>query len=272
MQSLDHVVRACRETLRSAPAGLLTDVDGTISPIAPTPAEARVSDEIRSALSRLATKLRVVAVITGRAAANARGLVGVPGLLYVGNHGMEELANGSARWEAAVEPFRPLLSEAVAAVAHLPDRIPGVIVEDKGPTLSIHYRMATSPDEARDQIRKELRPFDERLRITAGKMVIEVRPPVDISKASAVRHIVENHALRGVVYLGDDRTDVGAFEVLRVLRQGAAEADCRTYGVAVAGAETPDAVLAAADGVVSGVDAVTTLIQRLADELEGERR
>lgn len=272
MQTLDSVVQACREALRTAPAGLLTDVDGTISPIAPTPAEARVSDEIRSALSRLATELRVVAVITGRAATNARGLVDVPGLLYVGNHGMEELANGSTRWEPAAEPFRPLLSDAAAAVADLPDRIAGVIVEDKGPTLSIHYRQAASPEDARSQILASLRRFGGKLRVTTGKMVVEVRPPVEISKATAVRRIVETHRLRGAVYLGDDRTDLAAFEVLRELRVGAGEARRRTYGVAVAGPETPSDVLAAADAVVSGVEAVATLFQRLADDLEGECR
>lgn len=265
MGPLDVIVQRCWATLRLAPAGLLTDVDGTISRIAPTPDAARVSDEIRGALSRLAGELAIVAILTGRAVADARRLVGVPELAYVGNHGMETWTGGSSRWESRVEPYRPLLEQARAAVESVPRQIPGAIVEDKGPTLSVHYRQAAVPAEARIAILGRLQPFHDRLRITEGKMVVEVRPPVDISKATAVRQMIEAHALLGAVYLGDDRTDVGAFQALRALN--ASPAGPRTFSIAVRGAETPPEVLAAADAVISGVDEVAVLLQRLAGML-----
>lgn len=266
MGPLDIIVRRCWATLRVPSAGLLTDVDGTISRIAPTPGAARVGDEIRGALGRLAGELAVVAIVTGRAVADARRLVGVPNLAYVGNHGMEVWAGAGSRWEPRVEPYRPLLEQARAAVEAVPRRIPGAIVEDKGPTLSVHYRRTAAPAEARIAILDQLQPFQDRLRITEGKMVVEVRPPVEVSKATAVRQIVEDHALRGAVYLGDDRTDIGAFQALRVL--GASPGGPRTFSVAVRGAETPPEVLAAADSVVAGVNEVAVLLQRLADALD----
>lgn len=71
------------------PLGLITDIDGTISPIAPSPLEARVSPACRRHLAALAKKLELVAVISGRPAVEARDMVGVEGIVYVGNHGLE---------------------------------------------------------------------------------------------------------------------------------------------------------------------------------------
>lgn len=260
---------ACLETLRDRPAGLLTDVDGTLSHLAPTPDSAVVADEIRHALASLARELRVVAVISGRAAADARRLVGVDGLVYVGNHGLEELKDGQARWDPAAEPYRSALAAARQALASLPIEIPGAILEDKGPTISIHYRLAAAPPDARERILARLRPFLPTLRITEGKMVVEARPPVDVAKATAVTRLVEQFDLRGAIYLGDDRTDVGAFAALRGLRDSAKGRPIRALALSVAGPETPPEVLQAADAIVPGVDAVGALLRRLSDALEG---
>ncbi|MBA3413986.1 MAG: hypothetical protein H0U10_02020, partial [Chloroflexia bacterium] len=81
----------CRAVLRRAPAGLLSDIDGTLSDIAPTPADAFVAEGIKESLRRLAARLALVAVVSGRAAEAGRTMVGVDELLYVGNHGMERL-------------------------------------------------------------------------------------------------------------------------------------------------------------------------------------
>jgi trehalose 6-phosphate phosphatase len=229
-----------------------------------------VEEDVRDALGRLARELTVVAVITGRSMADARRLVGLPELIYLGNHGMEEGTGTGSRWEPSVEAYRPLLGRVLAAVQAIPREIPGTIVEDKGPTLSIHYRVAARPEDARARILELLDPFRDYLRVTEGKMVVEVRPPVELSKATAARRVVDKGQLRGAVFLGDDRTDVGAFAALRALR--ATPGGPRTLGVAVAGAGTPPDVIEAADRVVSGVDDVAALLRHLADALEGGGR
>src|SRR5262249_26242674 len=140
-----EVLSACLDTLRCAPAGLLTDVDGTISRLAPTPAAAVVDVRMRDSLGRLARVLRVVAVISGRGALDAQRMVGGDGLVYVGNHGLERLDRGALRWDPAAEPFRPALARTVRALRQaLADQL-GVIVEDKGATASVHYRLSPDP-------------------------------------------------------------------------------------------------------------------------------
>src|SRR5688500_14534441 len=105
----------CLDVVRAAPAGLLTDIDGTISQIAPRPEEAIVAEPARQALRRLGRQLAVVGVVTGRSAAAGEALVKVPGLTYVGNHGLEWTRAG-ATWhhpaaEASADDVRSALVE-----------------------------------------------------------------------------------------------------------------------------------------------------------------
>jgi trehalose 6-phosphate phosphatase len=263
------VLSACLDTLRRAPAGLLTDVDGTISRLAPTPTAAVVDARIRESLGRLARVLRLVAVISGRAALDAQRMVGVDGLVYVGNHGLERLDRGALLWDAAAEPFRPGLARTVRALRQVLANQPGVIVEDKGATASVHYRLSPDPERVGPAIRRLVEDVADGLRITEGKMVVEIRPPVHVSKGTIVRQLVEEHDLTGVVYLGDDRTDVDAFRALRALREADGGSAIRALSVAVAGSETPPEVTAEADAAIPGVAAVGTLMKELAEQLEG---
>ena len=145
-------VERCLATLRRAPAGLVTDIDGTISAIAPTPAEAVVEETAREALRRLAGRLALVAVISGRAAAVGAAMVGLPEITYVGNHGMERSLRG-VPWAhpgaaAGAKSLGAALAE-VAAGARASGHGDGVLVEDKGLSGTVHYRLAPDPEAAR---------------------------------------------------------------------------------------------------------------------------
>ncbi|HEY0607409.1 MAG TPA: trehalose-phosphatase, partial [Herpetosiphonaceae bacterium] len=250
-----------RQLVVQRPCGLLTDIDGTISPIAPTPHEARVSPLARAALQRLARQLDLVAVISGRAAADAAALVGLPELLYVGNHGLER-AHGDR-----VEPVAEATAytAAIDAVLHaVQERVvlPGVLFENKGVTAAIHYRLAEQPDQAErllGEILQELVALHGLL-LTPGRMVWELRPPLMIDKGTVARRLVEEFALRSVIFLGDDHTDADAFRVLRELRD---QSICATLSIGVAGAETPAVVRELADVLVAGVAGVERLLVQI---------
>lgn len=272
--ALTPVIAPIRAVLAARPAGLLTDIDGTISLIAPTPDAAVVSAEARQALALLAERLDVVAAITGRAAENAERMVAVPRLTYIGNHGLEQRRGGATEINARAVFAIGAVTEALIAVeqAAVADGLTeGILYENKGVTGSIHYRLA--PDQAR--ARDGLLPIVQTaaaargLRVSEGRMVIEIRPAIAINKGTAVEGIVERDRLRGVVFLGDDVTDIDAFNVVKRLRDAGA---IQGINVAVTAPESLPEVAAAADVIVQGVAACVELLTALAAENAEDQR
>jgi trehalose 6-phosphate phosphatase len=142
--------------------------------------------------------------------------------------------------------------------------LPGVVFEDKGPLVAVHYRQAADPATARLATLEAMAraPMAGRFARHEGKMFVELRPPVpSVHKGSVVRHLAAQHSLRSVLYLGDDVTDVDAF---RALHQAT---DLHGASVVVASQETPSEVLAAADYRVEGVDGVEWLLEQVASAL-----
>ena len=180
---------------------------------------------------------------------------------------MEVFNAAGVRLAPAVEPYRAQLAAARVALGSALRHLPGVLVEDKGATVAIHYRQTASPSAARREILRLVGQHAGGLRSVEGKMVVELRPPVAITKGTALRRLVVDYALRGVVYLGDDRTDVDALAEVRRLR--AMAPTVATLGLAVGGAETPSEVLAAADLVVDGIEQVEEVLSGLVVELAG---
>jgi trehalose 6-phosphate phosphatase len=256
------LVAAARAVLDEGPAGLLCDVDGTLSPIAPRPEMAVVRPRTRRALRTLARRLALLAAVSGRSADDARRLVRVPGIVYVGNHGMEAVM-GRRRWtHPQAGRFRQVLA---GVLRDLRIRLAGeeLLYEPKGLGASIHYREAADPERTRAAILTTLGalPQATALRVTEGRLVVELRPPVAASKGTAVTCLLRRHGLRAALFLGDDRTDLDAMRALRAAR---AENELHTLAVAVASAEMPAELLTEADGVAEGVDAVEALLAALA--------
>ncbi len=252
-----------RAALSVEPAGLITDIDGTISPTAPTPEEAALSPVCRAALEALCSRLALVAAVSGRDALKAREMVGLDGMVYVGNHGLERWQDGGIRIADEARQYVPVVREVVEALRRGLDA-PGLIVEDKGVTASVHYRLSPNPDEARETILSFLVgvPSASDLRITEGKMVVEIRPPVEINKGTSLERLVEEAGLRGVIYIGDDATDVDAFRSVHALSSAGR---CRGLALGVVGAETPAEVEQEADFTLQGVPEVEELLRSLAE-------
>ena len=248
--------------LAERPSGLCTDIDGTLSPIVEVPEAAFVPEPIKRALAALAGRLDLVAAVTGRGVEDARRMVGVDQLAYVGNHGLERWRGGRVQVDPLAERYVPLIG---ATLRELSDQIgvPGIIFEDKGASASIHFRLAADPASTRTILLDALRrtPHATELRVTEGRMVLNVLPKVRLDKGRAVEALVDEHHLRGVVFLGDDVTDLDAFRALRALRESRGLA---TLGIAVLSPEAPPALKEAADVGVEGVSEVERLLDALA--------
>jgi len=201
----------------SAPHVLLAlDFDGTLTPIVGDPAHARLDPETQEVLRTLADRAHLsVAVISGRALDDLKSRVGMDRLIYAGNHGMDILGPGLRFVEAAALAQQQDLGQLAQTLAGRLQHIAGTIVEDKGLTLSIHYRLVT-PAQVSDVYRivEAARACcTNRYAVTHGVKVLEIRPTTDWNKGKAVSWIREKFGKKEVlvIYLGDDQTDEDAF-------------------------------------------------------------
>jgi trehalose 6-phosphate phosphatase len=221
-------------------AAVLLDVDGVLAPIQPRPEQAYVPPEAKAEVERLAGRYALVACISGRTGADARRMVGVDGVVYVGAHGLE------------LEPEAAAWTERLRAFAREVDWP----VEDKGLTASFHYREAGDEDAALEYLQE----VADRARAAGlvprfGRKVLELRPPIEAHKGTAVRRLLTERGLVRALYAGDDTTDVDAFSALAGLELA--------VRVGVSSDEAPDDLIEQADIVVDSPAALVALLQKL---------
>jgi trehalose 6-phosphate phosphatase len=266
---LGPIVDRAVAVLGHEPSGLFTDIDGTISRMAPHPDDARVEPGARAALAAIRPRLAMAGIVTGRALGVAAEMVGLPELAYVGNHGLEWRLDGRHEDNPAAVAARDGLARAlaeIAAGAESRELSEGLLLEDKRLSATVHYRQ--SPDPVR--FLEEMLPVisgaaaANGLQLVPGRMIMELRPSTGITKGTALRDIVLARGLRGVVFSGDDVSDVEGFEVLRELRDaGTVEA----LVIGVVGPETPVAVRERSDVHVADPDEMSALLAAIADRL-----
>jgi trehalose 6-phosphate phosphatase len=230
-----------------ARAGIFLDFDGTLSEIVPRPQLAKASPGTAIVLSRLATRYAVVGLISGRPAEEARRLVSVPGIEVFGVYGLSEADSGS--------PVAGVRDDVEAAARN----VRGAWMEDKKVSVAVHYRAAEDVDAAGAVLSGALGAIADRhgLSVMPGKMVIELVPP-DTGKGSVIESQWKSRNLSACLYAGDDVADLQAFAALDHLR----EEGVLTVKVAVRTAETPAALVAAADIVA---DRPAGLVELLSD-------
>jgi trehalose 6-phosphate phosphatase len=237
------------------------DFDGTISEIAATPDQAEISLICARMLGRLSGNLAMVSVVSGRAVDDLRRKVGLDGLVYVGNHGAEYLVDGERTVAAGVSEYMPTIR---AVFDHLRAGAdgPGLVWQDKGLSVSVHYRLAPDVSHARRALEAALRsaPGSGDIEVFWGKQVLELRPPTDTDKGYAIRRLALEERLGSLIFLGDDTTDVDALVALKHLRtQGRLRGLC----VAVTNDDSPEELLAAADYALKGVSEVESFLNWL---------
>lgn len=250
-----------RHVLAQRPCGLMTDIDGTISPLVPTPDEAAVTPRARDLLRQLAHRIDLVAAISGRPATVAARMIGVPELTYIGNHGLELWQNDHAVALPVALPYVEAIQQ-VLRKAQTRIALRGVLFEDKGVTATVHYRQTNDPAAAKQLIGAVLLPLAEEygVRLTRGQMIWEIRPPIEANKGTAVIDLIRQNQLRGAIFIGDDRTDADAFVALRRLR---GHGDCVTLNIGVDAPDTPQIVRDEADLLARGVGGVEHVLSKL---------
>jgi trehalose 6-phosphate phosphatase len=212
-----------------------------LAPIVPRPEDARVPEETRAELRRLNERYALVACISGRAGADAQRIVGIPELVYVGNHGLE-LDGEVAEWHERLQQFLADVDWPAA--------------ENKGLTASLHYR--GSEDEGAALVALQaVAQRAERAGLIArfGRKVLEVLPPLDVHKGTAVKQLLAERNMSRALYAGDDTTDLDAFRALDGLDV--------SVRIAVASEEGPAELREAADVIVRGPEELLAILRRL---------
>jgi trehalose-phosphatase len=212
---------AIGQRLDGKPLVVMLDIDGTLAPIARTPADAVIPPPTRELLRRLATLPGVCLVfVTGRSITDALRMLEIEGASIIGNHGFElRSADGTISAEPAVVPFERAIASAERDLQAMAAERKGVLLENKRWTLSVHYRLAADADVPSVIAAVTSCAEARGLRLTHGKKVVELRPPIEVHKGTATRALAQQlgalKAGASLVFAGDDRTDEDAFVSLR---------------------------------------------------------
>jgi trehalose 6-phosphate phosphatase len=266
MPLADTKLEALLEPLRRDPerSAVLLDVDGVLAPIVAQPDDAHMPETTRRPLIEVARRYRTVACVSGRRASDARRIVSLGSIAYLGNHGSEVLRPGAIRpeldrelqaWTRRIQGFmREAYGEELKRLR--------VRLEDKEAIAALHWRGV--PDEQAAE--RAIGAVAERAEAAGykahwGRKVVEIRPPVRIDKGAGIVGLLRDSDLVAAVYVGDDLTDVDAFrglgELVEMGRLGTA------VRVGVRSDEGPEALEEAADAMVDGTDGVRELLKAL---------
>jgi trehalose-phosphatase len=224
VSELAHILADLTRALAAGrPLLVLSDYDGTLTPIVKHPADAWLSHGVREDLEALTQSPQVhVGIVSGRPIGDLRARVGLSGIVYAGCHGLEIEGPGFAFRHGEALDRREMLRSIARVLHRRLGAIPGVLLEPKGLSVAVHYRGVHPRTVGRVVMRLEqaLRPYRTRLSVIPGKKVLEILPTMTWNKGSCallIRDLV--HPIAGtdlaMTYLGDDVTDEIAFGVLR---------------------------------------------------------
>ena len=242
---------------------IITDIDGTISTITPLPHQAVLTSDMKGILNEIQQKYKLLAIITGRSLEDALKMINIPGVLYIGNHGMEYQRNNEIKTDKKILNYIPQINnlhEDLKQESNI--KIPGIIIENKNTSISIHYRSTKDPQKVRKIIIDTLKNIKtiKGLQIKEGKKIIELRPPTGNDKGKIINKIVKNYGANQLVYLGDDVTDVDAFKKISKLNN---QKRIEGTTIIVQSNETPEFVKNSAEYYVDGVEDVKNFFKWL---------
>jgi len=253
-----------QSVLSHRPLGLALDFDGTLSPIAPTSDAAQLYPGAKELLEQARQYARV-AIMTGRAIEDGAKKINIEGLTYIGTHGLE--------WSEGLPWTHPVAIEEQALAYAAPgkylldlieqhiDELPGVYIQRKRIGGTLHYRLAIDPEETRQKLLAILEEPARRVNmsLSEGKRMVEVRVPLAIDKGQALRRFARRYDLRGLLFAGDDRTDLDAVLAIPRLR----EEGITALSIVVQHPDTLPELLQHADIVVQRVPGMIALLEQV---------
>ena len=247
-------------------SAVLLDVDGVLAPIVQHPDDAHMPESTRRPLIEVARRYGTVACVSGRRASDARRIVSLGSIAYLGSHGSEVLMPGAIApqldrelqaWTRRVQNFaEDAFDERLRRLR--------VRLEDKEAIAALHWRGVPDEDEAEAAI-KDVAAAAEKAGFTShwGRKVLEIRPPVRIDKGAGIVNLLRDRQLGAALYVGDDTTDLDAFRGLTELVEGGRLETAVRVGVR--SEEGPSELAREADVMVDGTDGVRLLLQALLD-------
>jgi trehalose 6-phosphate phosphatase len=243
---------------RAVAAGIFCDFDGCLAPIVPDPDDAQPLPGAVETLERLAARFKVVAIVSGRSAADLTTRVRATGVRLIGLPGLEDARDGAVVANGVAERFRGAVERAAARLERELVAAPGAVLERKGLALAVHFRRAPQPG-ATEQIATPIVldvARDEGLVVAPGRLILEARPPGGGNKGDAIRRIVAADDLTAALVGGDDVGDLAAFDAVAEVEVG--------VRVAVLAPESPRELAAKADVAVDSPRAFVALLAELA--------
>jgi trehalose 6-phosphate phosphatase len=247
----------------------MLDIDGTLAPIVDNASDAHVPQSTRQLLTAVANRYGLVACVSGRRASEARAMVGVGTISYLGSHGVELLRAGwtEAVLDPGVEDWVRRIRDFGRDADTADTRKLRVRLEDKGSIVAFHWRGAPDQEAARAAVDAIAERANEAgLRTHWGRKVLEVRPPVRMDKGAGIRNFLETsgQGIEAALYVGDDSTDLDAFRALgELVDEGRL---VRGVRVGVASDEGPSEITEEADVVVDGTEGVSELLSLLTSD------
>jgi trehalose 6-phosphate phosphatase len=262
--TLEELLRPLKQD--PAASAILLDVDGVLAPIVQHPDDAHMPETTRRPLIEVAKRYGVVACVSGRRASDARRIVALGSIAYLGSHGSEVLQPGSTTpeldgelqaWTRRVQSFsRDAFGEDLRRLR--------VRLEDKEAIAAFHWRGVPDEADAETAVEAVAKAAEDAGFATHwGKKVLEIRPPVRIDKGAGIVHLLGDRDLTAALYVGDDVTDLDAFRGLgELVERGRLGHAVR---VGVRSEEGPPQLEEEADAMVEGTDGVRDLLQSLLD-------
>jgi trehalose 6-phosphate phosphatase len=253
------------EALAQNPAtsGLVLDFDGVLAPIIEDPAASQLPDRVAAVLTRLARTLGLLAVISGRPAEFLADRIRIPGVRLLGSYGIEQIRDGTRQLDPDAESWLDSVRQASHALAGLLAGSPGIRVEEKSVSVTVHWRQAPDRAAAAAEVGRVTAQVaaDTGLRLEPGKLAAELRPPISVDKGSALVALLAEGELAAVAYAGDDLGDVPALHAVR---------EAGGYALVVDhGRETPALLLTLADQTYAGTDDFAAWLADLAAAVRG---
>jgi trehalose 6-phosphate phosphatase len=251
------------EALAEDPArsGLVLDFDGVLSPIVEDPSASAMPERVAATLARLAPALGLLAVLSGRPAEFLADRVRVAGVRLLGSYGIEQICDGVRRIDPEAKGWLGPVQQASRALRDLLAASPGIRVEEKSVSVAVHWRQAPDRAAAAGEVRRVTARIaaETGLRLEPGKLVEELRPPLDVDKGSAVSALMASDKLTTVAYAGDDLGDIPALLAVR---------EAGGYAIVVDhGSETDPRLLGLADQTCDGTDGFAVWLAELADTI-----
>ncbi|KAH7578044.1 hypothetical protein JRO89_XS01G0333300 [Xanthoceras sorbifolium] len=205
---------------------LFLDYDGTLSPIVNDPNRAFMSDAMRSAV-REAASLFPTAIVSGRSIDKVNDFVKLENVVYAGSHGMDiSTPSASLKHQDEGHQIQSVDEQIIEVLEKKIKPIKGAMVEDNRFCVSVHYRRVNQEDvdTLKEMVHSTVKAYPN-FRISGGKMVMEIRPSINWNKGRALEYLLDTFGFNSSsdflpLYIGDDKTDEDAFEVIQGLGRG----------------------------------------------------